>query len=272
MRDFKPGGYQGSSNSSARNSKVGILTNIDEPFKMIKIHIPTFLSFLDYPCRGKHCQNWLPALEYSWVRLTSIIWSHMKSINRQMSQGMSRVASLWQASSIWIAWGFQMCQMCTGCHRSHNVRPKPVQPDPDKGKFLGNERRPGADQTLFSTSQAENIWRIRGHTCMHALLIYIYYNYNIYTEHGLHNATYLLLYFCLQTLLGWSRVTFCLLALSGFPSYPWRWVVPAWALGYPAKGVFSEWLEWLETDDFGLVIVEVGNLWNKEERTWRNSL
>jgi hypothetical protein len=166
-----------------------------------------------------------------------------------------------------------MCQMCTGRHRSHNVRPTPVQPDP-KGKFLGNERRPGADQKLFSTSRffsalAENIWRIRGHTCMHALLIYIYLYiyYNIYTEHGLHTCYILLLYFCLQTLLGWSRVTFCLLALSGFPSYPWRWVMPAWALGYPAKGVFSEWLE---TDDFGLV--EVGNLWNKEERTWRNSL
>jgi hypothetical protein len=37
VRDFKPGGHQGSSNSSARNSKVGILTNIDEPFKMIKM-------------------------------------------------------------------------------------------------------------------------------------------------------------------------------------------------------------------------------------------
>ena len=91
---------------------------------------------------------------------------------------MSGVANLWQASSIWIAWGFQLCRMCTGRHRSHNVRPTPVQPDP-KGKFLGNERRPGADQKLFSTSRffsalAENIWRIRGHTCMHALLIYIY--------------------------------------------------------------------------------------------------
>lgn len=42
--------------------------------------------------------------------------------------------------------------MCTGRHRSHNVRPTPVQPDP-KGKFLGNERRPGADQKLFSTSR-----------------------------------------------------------------------------------------------------------------------
>ena len=50
-----------------------------------------------------------------------------------------------------------MCQMCTGRHRSHNVRPTPVQPDP-KGKFLGNERRPGADQKLFSTSRFFRPW------------------------------------------------------------------------------------------------------------------